>query len=812
MDQVALPNQLGTINELVQAGNSSVNDLREFMRDWTSLEKDYGLKLESMVKKYQKLKDKKLTSMSVGSAANKEGNGSAAAGPLVDFNAESDSSSYVKAWNQLLQITGMISQEHLVLAENIQNELAEPARLLGQKKEEARKKHMAYCQQLLELRDQVYSEKDKRQSKYTDIASQTQALQSKYERSVADKSHDKARRQYEKLLIEKNNLQNLYIASVDTSNAMKKTYFHKDIPCLMNQLQELNHSRILSARTIWTRWIELQNESIQKLHGHMAELNTAVRLIDPVGDSTHFITRNPESWTEPLDFQFVPVVHSSDRGEYVVNEDTRTFLANWQSRELDEASEFQSSLEQLRVPFGEVEKSMLAADPKDPVGPWHDLFDKYLDMSHDLMTLDWKQQMHQTEADSMAQATGTMGLGDEAEDAHKFRPHTFAIPTSCDYCHGKLWSVMGKNDQSCAVCGYNVHKKCLFKVPIDCPGSVAALRRRRSLIRSVAVGKTASSNSSSSSVVQVGLGIGTPGLLNNGNGLPTRRFASSSLDPQTDESLWNDSPAGQSTTAAIPSLIPANQKSIAQPTPPPPYHPSSAGEKPLSRRKPPPPPPSSSASSMTTPAINGNAFAAAASAAAGEAQRRSRSGSSQWKGDIVPTDAIPTIPLPPLAGGGGVTQPPSTTPARVTTTTTTRTITTQPGRSRKARALYDYTPTSPGGRDMAFQKGAIFTLVSADPQNPLDDGTGWAEVEFNGKRGIVPSNYIELMPAVAPINTALPARMNMHTPAISPHKVKALYDFEARDAKELSLKANDEITVTNAFVSDGWMEVICSES
>ncbi|KAJ1966569.1 Protein BZZ1 [Dispira parvispora] len=698
---------MGKVNLLVQAGNSAVNDLREFMKDWASLEKEYGQRLENMVKKYHKVKDKKLPSLSIGSTG-KEGSGGAGGalgGSANEFNAELDSSTYVRAWDQMLRVTSIISDEHLALAEQMQNEVVEPARGLGQRKEEARKSHIAYCQYLLEQREKLYTEKDKRQTKYTEVAGQAQSLHSKFERSVADKSHDKTYRHYQKVLTEKNNQQNLYILSLAVANRIKAVYYRDDIPALMNQLQALNQSRILASRSLWTRWIDLQCQVLQKLQTHMSDLHNAVAMISPEADAELFISRNPASWSEPLDFHFVPLVHSSDRGEFVLDEDAQVFLTNWSAKQQHALADTQGQIEQVQLSLGELDESLSRADPSDPTGTFHLLLDKKLEVSRELMTLQWQQSVYSTEITEIGRVIG-QPVG---SNAHRFQSHTFAIPTTCDYCQGKIWG-MGKNEKSCILCGYNVHKKCLLKVPIDCSGSVAALRRRRSLLRS--------GSQSSGSVAP--------------NISRTPTYGDSESDAyggRTPATTTHIGVAGL--TEASPDESPLVDLSTGQ----------------TGTRHPPPPVPKSSKKRVSV-----------------------------------------------ASGGDG---PP---PSVVT-----------------AKALYDYRPTTSDA--LALRAGENLYVIQRD------DGSGWTKAELNGKQGIVPSNYIQVL---AGNSTSTPSAVKegllpttppppfsaSHTTAFPTARtsggigmqVKALFDFDARDMSELSFKADDIITVTNQRSHEGWME------
>lgn len=52
---------------------------------------------------------------------------------------------------------------------------------------------------------------------------------------------------------------------------------------------------------------------------------------------------------------------------------------------------------------------------------------------------------------------------------HTFNVHSYTRPTVCQYCK-KLLRGLFKQGVQCKDCQYNAHKKCIDKVPKDCPG------------------------------------------------------------------------------------------------------------------------------------------------------------------------------------------------------------------------------------------------------------------------------------------------------------------------------------------------------
>lgn len=52
---------------------------------------------------------------------------------------------------------------------------------------------------------------------------------------------------------------------------------------------------------------------------------------------------------------------------------------------------------------------------------------------------------------------------------HTFVLHNYTRPTVCQFCK-KLLKGIFKQGLQCKDCHYNVHKKCMDKVPKDCSG------------------------------------------------------------------------------------------------------------------------------------------------------------------------------------------------------------------------------------------------------------------------------------------------------------------------------------------------------
>lgn len=54
---------------------------------------------------------------------------------------------------------------------------------------------------------------------------------------------------------------------------------------------------------------------------------------------------------------------------------------------------------------------------------------------------------------------------------HTFMIHSYTRPTICQHCK-KLLKGLFRQGMQCKDCKFNVHKKCIEKIPMDCSGEV----------------------------------------------------------------------------------------------------------------------------------------------------------------------------------------------------------------------------------------------------------------------------------------------------------------------------------------------------
>lgn len=114
----------------------------------------------------------------------------------------------------------------------------------------------------------------------------------------------------------------------------------------------------------------------------------------------------------------------------------------------------------------------------------------------------------------------------------------------------------------------------------------------------------------------------------------------------------------------------------------------------------------------------------------------------------------------------------------------------------QASVLYDFEAGGPG--EMSVSAGRNYELLLGD------DGSGWVKLKDGPDSGLVPATYVEIIfggretPNEAAPPPPPPARGSQD------QKVMALYDYEAKDDFQLTIRANDFITILKADDGSGW--------
>jgi len=110
----------------------------------------------------------------------------------------------------------------------------------------------------------------------------------------------------------------------------------------------------------------------------------------------------------------------------------------------------------------------------------------------------------------------------------------------------------------------------------------------------------------------------------------------------------------------------------------------------------------------------------------------------------------------------------------------------KPDNAIKVRALFNYTGVE--DTELSFKEGDLITVT-------YKDESGWWEGELAGRVGVFPSNHVDVIGGAPPASSS--------SAAGEYDKCKALFDYEAEDADELSVHEGDIITVEDED-DEGW--------
>ncbi|CAJ0626666.1 10806_t:CDS:10 [Entrophospora sp. SA101] len=343
-----LKDQFSNVNQFVQGGIQFLNEFRDFLKERAQIEKEYAHKIEGLVKKHSSKRDKKVIVMSIGESASSI---------ATDFDINKDSRYYfcttLKAWMTLLEETDNIAKEKLKLSETITSSIMEQVKLVSTKKEEIRKKHSNFAQKLASDRDKIYSEKQK----------------------------------------------NLYVLSIRVANEVKKKYYNRDIPALID-------SRINALKQIWDDYVDYELSSLRESKQHLELARQVIREVDSRTDSELFVEYNKKNWEEPSDFVFEDSVNHSNNDELVDDENAKVFLNNKLSKAKRKLYTLIPEIETKRKHIDGMDSLKEAYENNPKLGGVDAVTDNLHETIREVTILETMKAKYQTEVDSIVQVVG----------------------------------------------------------------------------------------------------------------------------------------------------------------------------------------------------------------------------------------------------------------------------------------------------------------------------------------------------------------------------------------------------------------------
>ncbi|KAK2802211.1 hypothetical protein FQN51_004893 [Onygenales sp. PD_10] len=724
------------VNAWVSNGIGWLDEIQQFYRERSVIEKEYASKLTALCRKYHERKAKKSSGLSVGDTPT-----------LTPGSLESAS---LTTWTTQLSTIEAEAADRDRFGSDLVYQIAEPLKLAATRFEELRKNHVEYAGRLEKERDATYSDLKKVKGKYDGACQEVENRRKKTESSF-DHSKQKAQVAYQQQILEMNNVKNTYLISINVTNKLKEKYYYEYVPELLDGLQDLNETRVSKLNSIWTLAAQLEKSTLTKCEEHVSHLISEIPRNEPRLDSMMFSRHNMSNWQDPADMQFEPSPVWHDDASMATDETAKIFLRNILTKSKGQAKELKLEADKKRR---EVENAKRirqnvrdGKDKRDEAEIVRALFA----MQEDLHLMDRRRLTAEIETSTITSVVGDLSFGAKN---HNFRSQTFKIPTNCDLCGERIWGLSAKGFD-CRDCGYTCHSKCEMKVPAECPGEQTKeekkkLKIERQEMASAGPAIDAPLSPNGASELPALSRRDTMNSLSSGYAASTARSASTLPTPQVAETAA-ELPA--STPAAKPPAARRNRIVAPPPaqyikSPPPPLDEDDLGAALGSSLK------SSEPKGKMVYAYDANGDDEISVEEGRDVTIVEPDDGSGWmrvragaRSGLVPASYVETIsiPSPALSPGPSLPERPgsiySTSSASLASSVAgkRRGPAVAPKRGAKKLqyvvALYDYEARSDAEWSMA--EGDKFVLVNRD------SGNGWSDVEKGGQTKSVPANYIE---------------------------------------------------------------------
>ncbi|KAK8139583.1 BZZ1 protein [Apiospora sp. TS-2023a] len=427
-------------NAWVANGISWLDDIQQFFRERSALEKEHSARLNALAKKYFEKKNKKSASLSVGDTP-----------AMTPGSLESAS---LTTWKTQLTTLESRADEHERYANELITKVADPLKSYAAKFEELRKRHVEYA-------DKLESERDS-------SGEQAQKTESAFDKA-------KAQSNYQQQIFEMNNVKNTYLITINVTNKQKEKYYHEYVPELMDSLQDLSEFKTMKLNGLWTVAADLESAMLTQSNEQVGHMNQEIQRNLPQLDSMMYIRHNLSSWQEPADkvFEPSPVWHDDDT--MVTDDSAKVYLRNVLNKSKSQLGDLRREVDKKRREVEGIKRVKQrireGTEQKDEVQVVTQIFA----MQEDLHQVDRKRLTAEVETSTITAVVGDVTLGAKN---HNFKSQTFKIPTNCDLCGERIWGLSAKGFD-CRDCGYTCHSKCEMKVPAECPGELSKEERKK---------------------------------------------------------------------------------------------------------------------------------------------------------------------------------------------------------------------------------------------------------------------------------------------------------------------------------------------
>ncbi|KAE9977705.1 hypothetical protein EG327_007645 [Venturia inaequalis] len=437
------------VNAWVSGGIAWLDDIQQFYRERSVIEKEYAGRLSALARKYFEKKAKKASALSVGET------------PVVTPGSLESAS--MSTWSTQLTTLEQRAAEHDRFSAALVTNLAEPLKQLALRYEELRKLHSDYAVKLEKERDNSYGDLRKMKSKYDSVC---QEVENRRKKMDGDFGKQKAQAAYAQQMSEMHNVKNTYIISINVTNKQKELYYHDYIPELLDSMQDLNETRVASLNGVWSLAATIEKGTLKHSMELIDHLAAEIPRNKPTLDSMMFARHNAANWQEPgqMVFEASPVWLDDDT--LAADEAAKNFLRNVLTKSKSQLAQLKRDEDTKKREVEGAKRVRInvreGRDKRDEVEIVRALFD----IQTSLHETSRQKVTAEVEISTITSAVGDVSIGARN---HNFKSETFKIPTNCDYCGERIWGINAKGF-NCRDCGFTCHSKCEMKCPADCPG------------------------------------------------------------------------------------------------------------------------------------------------------------------------------------------------------------------------------------------------------------------------------------------------------------------------------------------------------
>lgn len=718
-----------TVNAWVSGGIAWLDDIQQFYRERSAIEKEYSQKLSALAKKYYEKKARKVSSLSVGDT------------PTVTPGSLESAS--MTTWGVQLNTLEQRATEHDQFATALVTQLADPLKTLATRTEELRKLHGDYAAKLEKERDGQFAELRKTKGKYDSVCQEVENRRKKVD-GAFDHGKNKARNAFEQHQVEMRNVKNTYLITINVTNKQKDMYYHEYVPELLDSMQDLSETRVNKLNAIWSLAASIETQTLTRSTEYLQHLSAEIPRNNPLLDSMMFVRHNAGGWQEPGNFQFEPSPVWLDDGSLAVDESAVTFLRNVLLKTKGSLGEYRRELDKK---LKEVENAKAVRqkirdgqDKRDEVDVVRAIF-AIQEAAHEIE----KQKVSaEVEVSTITSVVGDVSIGARN---HNFKSQTFKIPTNCDLCGDRIWGLSAKGFD-CRDCGYTCHSKCELKVPADCPGEQSKeekkkLKDERQKASHAVTSANGAATGSQADMPKLGRSdtVNSMNTLSSGYSATAHRSVSGGMSPTVEEPppAEKKAPAAGARKNRVIAPPPAAYIKADDDAPPPPSGPPEVKGRMLYAYE---------AGGEGELTVADGQDVTILEPDDGSGWMKVRAGAREG---LVPTAYVEVLAAatpPTTASTFSSTRPDSTYSASSASTTNLAAQLTggkkkgpavAPKRGAKklkyVEALYEYNAQSEVEHSMA--EGERFVLIN------MDAGDGWADVEKDGVVRSVPANYIQ---------------------------------------------------------------------